>query len=197
MEKKVYKVVHMDGEGEYSSIFAGQECDTGIGMSRHPKLEYRIGVVTVAPGGSLGVHCYGDFEKAKRHAGGNTAYAIQKPGAVLEVEPIKVMGRPENWGDNVLLPAVRPIKEVWRAEPEKPKEEWKDVTSECEYKISYSSPHWVSIIHENSERFLLGSNGVMDWKPGLMGLGYQIETFPKGGNSYECGGFKVWLKVTS
>lgn len=108
-----FKVVHDGDNGEYSSCFAGQQCDKnmfGLQTTIIPKpYNYRIGMITHdSPPTSNGIYTYALLEQAIHHADGSTPMIVEKPTAVLEVKLLKVeRGRTDS---------IYVVKKVWPEE---------------------------------------------------------------------------------
>ena len=135
----IYKAVHLEEDGGYSSIFAGQEFGVNTG---YQTLAYRVGELTDA-GFPQTVRCWDTQARAVAHAKGDRNVIICVPTAVLEVYPVGGSAQEDDLGAGSLkVQAVYVVKEVWRQEPI---EEWVDVTGECIVEMEWG---YVSVYHE-------------------------------------------------
>ena len=162
-------------DGKLVSLVAWQDQLPGGVNYVPPVLEYSEGHITYAPKGTQGILFSKDFETCKvttTKNGGNTSIRV-----IHEVTPL---GKQTKGYDNMdVCPAVLVGEEVWEinkpAPPEKPKEEWVDVTTECSVKWIEASctrnkgSYYIHLVHENETVANIGY-GVRSFK-----TGYRIE----------------------
>lgn len=173
---KVYKALVEKEGGELVSIWAG----THIGG----ELSYQEGQVTYAPEDSIGIFVEETLEESIYNGKDNSTLKRKEYNGTLVVHeaiPLGQMfpkGHSLNFEDYIRYPAILLGKEVWRQEPEKPKEEWVDVTKECTYYARRDGDDlkkgaYVLVIEHNGE--IVGHLFVGGVKPAMMGSNYQIE----------------------
>ena len=154
--KKVYKPLVETLEGKLVSVWAGGEVSR-LGVI----LEYKEGGITYTPEGGAGIWVSKTLEEAQ-----NQKNNQNKKGTfvVYEVTPLGKKcgefntrdGYRSVFSNDLRYPTVLLGKEVWR---EKPREEWVDVTEECEFKSN--STHIIA--HHNSKD--IGAIGIMPFAP--------------------------------
>src|SRR4030042_2629448 len=143
-------------------------------------LEYKEGQITYAPEGSLGIFvdttfgaCKDNALRNKNGAGEIIEVAVYEATPLGKLEQKDVPSQGMRW----LCPAILLGKEVWRSEPEKPKEpEWKDVTKECNVQIKVlHSGYYLSVYHAGNWLIEAGYDGVRI----SLRADYKIEKLPK------------------
>ncbi len=118
--KTIYKAVHIEERGGYSSIYAGHR---GV----YPMLPYKIGEVT-RDEVRTGVRCWESKEQAIKHADGTLELTITHPTAVLEVYPVGCAPFPDrdiSRTGALTAKAIYVVREVWREEALKPMPKFK------------------------------------------------------------------------
>lgn len=122
--KKVYKAVRLK-DGALESLVVGS-ARQGYAFP-YSTLTYIEGEITYAPKGSDGIYVSLTLEGAVGDIRGNCPDPDE--GHVYEATPLGKQGK--GMINLPTYPAILLGKCVWRSEPEKPKEEWVDITKEC------------------------------------------------------------------
>lgn len=184
---KVYKVMRIDPEdGKLKSVYAGnpKHC-----LIQYPTVIYKEGEIAYAPRGQLGLSAFGTYEGAKYFCKTNKVEDVM---VIHEAVPLGKRGG-GLWDcddSDCTYPALLIGKEVWRSEPEKPKEGWVDVTRELTFEPYYTDEGTsLRICHAHC---IIGYLGV---EPNLAELptGYKYETHAHSGN--HSGFVKILKKV--
>jgi len=188
---KLYKALRVKPDGSLASLLIGNT--THLSFASFKELTYKEGEITYAPEGSRGIYCDKTLEQAEQRAKVESREGRAFESVVLEVTPL---GRQATGSDCICCPAVlvgRKVYGIAYSPPEPPKEEWKDVTSECTTRLSICRPAWITLCHDEKDIALFGGKGIEEFGLGKVARGlYRITRTPVGGSCYnECGGFKV------
>lgn len=158
--KKVYKAVR-DIEGRLESLVVGSK-HFGKSYRDEITLTYKEGEITYAPENSAGIWTHSNLRVAVTDI---YNWNLREEGAcVYEAIPLgKALPAGTNDGCVARYPAILLGKCVWRSEPEKPEEEWEDITRECKmspYLYSIGGEALVNISYHGECVAMLGINGV-------------------------------------
>lgn len=186
LEETYYKVVLVLSDGRRVSPWAR-------GSDHYPELEYVEGELVLPPEDSLGIGVYPKEPNLPILQLDRDTKRSQYLGSYNAVHECRAFGEYKGG----FVSAIILGKEVSNNKlPEEPKEEWVDVTNECEAKINtgHDNTMWVSLIHGGAERVLLGSKGMhryncQDGRVNRADQNYRVVECER--DAYPCGGCRI------
>ena len=194
----VFKVVRVEDDGSYKSIWAGCEqivVDGDTYEYHKNPATYTIGCLTEDKLGEEGLFCFTSLEAAKEAYYGGVPYRrSSKPLAILECYPIgTVRENMDSKKGECRCHGVVPFKEVFTEV--KPTEVWEDITDQITFDIS-GYHDCILIVDQRPARravpFHVMADGIIETREWWYGKEYAIALEDKG---YYSDGFSILRKV--